>query len=67
LFTNQSEGHHPDPLMLLCDGLGEKCLENAPSYMSLLEPILSGRDFIVFDQRGVGLLINYLVVLINCL
>jgi pimeloyl-ACP methyl ester carboxylesterase len=55
VFKNQSKDHPPDPLMLLCGGPGEKCLENAPNYAALLAPILLGRDFIVFDQRGVGL------------
>jgi pimeloyl-ACP methyl ester carboxylesterase len=55
VFKDQSDEHKPDPVMLLSGGPGEKTVGNAAAVAQMLAPIHSTRDFIVFDQRGVGL------------
>ena len=55
VFKSQSDARPPDPVMLLCGGPGEKCVEYAPSVAQILAPLYGDRDFIVFDQRGAGL------------
>jgi pimeloyl-ACP methyl ester carboxylesterase len=44
-----------DPLIVLSGGPGEKTVENAPLFFTLMTGFADGRDLIVFDQRGVGL------------
>jgi len=55
IIKDQSEHHQPDPVMLLSGGPGEKTVHNALALAQGLAPIHPNRDFIVFDQRGVGL------------
>jgi pimeloyl-ACP methyl ester carboxylesterase len=55
MLKNQSSARQPDPVILLAGGPGEKALASAPSFAALLAPMVGERDFIVFDQRGVGL------------
>ena len=55
VIKDLSEGHLPDPVMLLSGGPGEKMVHNAIAMAEGLAPIHPNRDFIVFDQRGVGL------------
>jgi pimeloyl-ACP methyl ester carboxylesterase len=55
VFKDQSDAHLPDPVMLLCGGPGERCAENAALYAQSFVAFSANRDFIVFDQRGVGL------------
>jgi len=55
IFRDDSESHQPDPVILLAGGPGEKVLENAIGMAMVFAPIHSNRDYIVFDQRGVGL------------
>jgi pimeloyl-ACP methyl ester carboxylesterase len=55
VLKDQSDAHLPDPVILLCGGPGEKCLANGPLLAQVLAPFHANRDFIVFDQRGVGL------------
>ncbi|MBN1285743.1 MAG: alpha/beta fold hydrolase [Anaerolineae bacterium] len=51
----EGETHQPDPVILLCGGPGERCAANAPRLAQVFAPLAPNRDFIVFDQRGVGL------------
>jgi pimeloyl-ACP methyl ester carboxylesterase len=55
ILRDQSEGHQPDPVILLAGGPGEKTVVNSPALGPVLAPIHPNRDLIVFDQRGVGL------------
>jgi ABC-type multidrug transport system ATPase subunit/pimeloyl-ACP methyl ester carboxylesterase len=55
VIKDQSEDHLPDPVMLLSGGPGEKMVHNALAMAQGLAPIHPNRDFIVSDQRGVGL------------
>lgn len=55
IIKDQSEDHQPDPVVLLSGGPGEKTVHNASAMAQLFAPIHPNRDFIVFDQRGVGL------------
>jgi pimeloyl-ACP methyl ester carboxylesterase len=55
IFRDNSENHQPDPVILLAGGPGEKVLENAVGMAMVFAPIHANRDYIVFDQRGVGL------------
>ncbi|HSG43327.1 MAG TPA: alpha/beta fold hydrolase [Anaerolineales bacterium] len=55
IIKDQSEGHRPDPVMLLSGGPGEKMVINASTIAQVLAPIHPNRDLIIFDQRGVGL------------
>ncbi len=55
ILKDQSEEHQPDPVLLLSGGPGEKTVHNALAMAQVLAPIHPNRDFVVFDQRGVGL------------
>lgn len=55
IIKDQSEGHLPDPVMLLSGGPGEKMVHNASALTQDLAPIHPNRDLVIFDQRGVGL------------
>ena len=48
-------GDEKDAVIALAGGPGQAALTFADPFASLLGPILSTRDLIVFDQRGVGL------------
>src|ERR1700680_2157655 len=48
-------GDEKDAVVALAGGPGQGALPFAEPFASLLGPILSTRDLIVFDQRGVGL------------
>ncbi len=54
VFRSSVEDRLPDPLMMLAGGPGEKAIMNAVTLASLLGVLSPERDFIVFDQRGVG-------------
>ena len=54
VFRSLAEDRLPDPLMMLAGGPGEKAIVNAVALASLLGVLSPERDFIVFDQRGVG-------------
>jgi pimeloyl-ACP methyl ester carboxylesterase len=55
VFKDQSDEHQPDPVMFLTGGPGEKTVHNALAMARVFGPIHPNRDFVVFDQRGVGL------------
>jgi len=55
VIKDHSDDHMPDPVMLLSGGPGERMVHNAPAMAGGLALIHPKRDFIVFDQRGVGL------------
>ena len=55
IFRDESEDHQPDPVILLVGGPGEKVMQNALAVGMAFGPIRTNRDFIIFDQRGVGL------------
>jgi pimeloyl-ACP methyl ester carboxylesterase len=55
VFRDESEDHQPDPIMLLAGGPGEKVMQNAVAMAMTFAPIHTNRDYIVFDQRGVGM------------
>jgi len=55
VFKDQSNDRKSDPVILLCGGPGEKCLDSAPGLGSLLSTSIGARDLIIFDQRGAGL------------
>lgn len=45
----------PDPILFLQGGPGAKAIEwSVGAYETVIGPLLRDRDFIVFDQRGVG-------------
>ena len=51
----KGDGSEDDAIVYLDGGPGGHTLDNlAFSYGSLVAPFLNGRDFIVYDQRGVG-------------
>lgn len=52
---DESDGHQPDPVILLSGGPGERTMANALAIAPTLAPIHPNRDLIVFDQRGAGL------------
>ena len=54
ILKDQSDAHQPDPVMLLHGGPGEKTVARSLGLGQLLAPLHPNRDFIVFDQRGVG-------------
>ena len=56
VFRSQSEDAAPDPVVYLEGGPGVTALELAGlSFEPYYSPFLDDRDFIMFDQRGVGL------------
>ncbi len=55
VVKDESADHQPDPVILLAGGPGEKVMQNALAMAMAFEPIRTNRDFIIFDQRGVGL------------
>ncbi len=55
IVRDQSEGHQPDPVILLAGGPGERVVTNALALAPTLAPLHPNRDLIFFDQRGVGL------------
>src|SRR5690606_35020376 len=55
VFKAPEEGRQADPVMLLSGGPGEKTVANAPLGLQTLGAQYTGRDVIMFDQRGVGL------------
>lgn len=54
ILKDQSDAHQPDPVMLLHGGPGEKTVARSLGWAQILTPLHPNRDFIVFDQRGVG-------------
>jgi len=55
IVRDQSPNHQPDPVVMLAGGPGGDAVEYTLSAAAVYEPLLANRDFIVFDQRGVGL------------
>ena len=55
VIEDESDGHQPDPVILLSGGPGEKTVASARELAPVLTPIHPNRDLILFDQRGVGL------------
>jgi pimeloyl-ACP methyl ester carboxylesterase len=55
IIKDESENHQPDPVILLTGGPGEKAVANTLNFAYLFDDIHPNRDFIIFDQRGVGL------------
>jgi pimeloyl-ACP methyl ester carboxylesterase len=55
ILRDQSLKHKPDPVIMLAGGPGEKVMANALNLMGFFAPTIRNRDFIIFDQRGVGL------------
>jgi len=54
ILSDQSDARQPDPVMLLHGGPGEKTVASSPGLAQLFTPLHPNRDFIIFDQRGVG-------------
>jgi pimeloyl-ACP methyl ester carboxylesterase len=51
----EGDGSLDDPLIYFDGGPGGHTLDSLSfSYLRLIDPLLDARDFIVFDQRGVG-------------
>ena len=56
VFHSTSSNPAPDPILFLQGGPGGEAVElSANAYEVLVEPFLSERDYITFDQRGTGL------------
>ena len=55
VLRDHSEHHQPDPVIVLSGGPGEKTVANALNGIQVLAPFFPDRDFILYDQRGVGL------------
>ncbi len=56
VFTSQSPNRQPDPIIYLAGGPGGNTMDSVPDwYQTFAGFIQSDRDFILFDQRGVGL------------
>ncbi|MCP4212878.1 MAG: alpha/beta fold hydrolase [Halieaceae bacterium] len=55
VIRDQGDNHQPDPVILLSGGPGEKTVANALPVSQAFAPYFPNRDFIIFDQRGVGL------------
>lgn len=55
IVRHQSRAHQPDPVILLAGGPGGDMVEYTLRAAAAYEPLYANRDFIVFDQRGVGL------------
>ena len=55
IFNSESPTPAPDPIVYLEGGPGVHALELLPlTYEDRIVPFLSKRDFVIFDQRGVG-------------
>ena len=55
IFRSYSDNPAPDPIVYLAGGPGEHALEVASlTFNQRFAPFLADRDFIIFDQRGVG-------------
>jgi pimeloyl-ACP methyl ester carboxylesterase len=55
VFKSRSNTPKPDPLLYLQGGPGAKAIEwSVGVYHSVIAPLTSERDFVVFDPRGVG-------------
>ncbi len=51
----EGDGSHPDPIIYFDGGPGGHTLETLSlSFGDLVAPHLGGRDFVLFDQRGLG-------------
>jgi pimeloyl-ACP methyl ester carboxylesterase len=55
ILRDQSANHQPDPVIMLAGGPGGDVVEYTLSAAAAYEPLLANRDFVIFDQRGVGL------------
>lgn len=55
IVRDESEGHQPDPVILLAGGPGERIVADALHIAPTLAVLHPNRDLIFFDQRGVGL------------
>jgi len=56
IFHSTSPNPAPDPVVFLQGGPGGQAIElSAAAYSVLVEPFISERDYIAFDQRGTGL------------
>ncbi len=55
IVKDQSRNHEVDPVILLAGGPGGDIVEYTLSAAAQYEPLHANRDFVVFDQRGVGL------------
>jgi pimeloyl-ACP methyl ester carboxylesterase len=56
VYKSFNDSPEPDPVVFLQGGPGAEAVQlSADAYNVLVEPFLSKRDFIVFDQRGTGL------------
>jgi len=55
VYESYSDNPEPDPIIFLQGGPGAEAIAvSGVAYFLLVEPFLSDRDFIVFDQRGTG-------------
>jgi pimeloyl-ACP methyl ester carboxylesterase len=55
IFHSTSRNPSPDPVIFLQGGPGAAAIEfSANAYPYIVEPFLSERDFVTFDQRGTG-------------
>jgi len=55
IFRSHSDNPAPDPIVYLAGGPGGNALEAVPLvFNQRFAPFLADRDFIIFDQRGVG-------------
>ncbi len=56
VFHSTSSNPAPDPVVFLQGGPGGAAVEmSASAYQYLVQPFISERDYITFDQRGTGL------------
>lgn len=56
VFHSTSSNPNPDPIVFLQGGPGGAAVElSANGYEVVVEPFISERDFVVYDQRGTGL------------
>ncbi len=56
VFHSTNNSPAPDPVVFLQGGPGGEAVKlSADSYTYLVEPFISERDYITFDQRGTGL------------
>ena len=56
VFHSRSSNPKPDPVMFLQGGPGGEAVSlSANAYPILVDPFLSDRDYITYDQRGTGL------------